>query len=485
MYDTGMHTIVEIRNPAMAEGPLVAPLEFPMETARQIKGYMYELGTRPSEAKRPVLAIATSMPNLGRETLQLRFYEWKNGQLTAHRLPDKAFNKDCPHWDCAEDQKMPVAYFKPPCGNQGMAQCDAQPPMCAVGQTDGCECASSPNSPCGCHLMLDFQTEGNLITLDTADVDNDQRADLAVAASTDLPIAIYYFVPDLDFRPIARTDAAVGSTPRRRRRFSSSNSGVPTGCGAPPTPTSLSARRAVLSSSTPRRGRTARKRSRAWPRRALESWFRCAISGADTFTATPSRGRDRAMGSRTWSWSQRSLFGLNHNAIRQHLAKLVDAELVTEEHAPIVGRGRPRLNYRVHPAADSRWGATGPYERLSLLLSEMIRTGDSAEEVGRHAGRRQRLGADVDDDPIGAVVDAMERQGFEPTVRVRGDRVDVVLRTCPFETTALADPDTVCSIHLGMAQGIAELAGERLVVDELVPHDPRRANCRLRHARRN
>jgi predicted ArsR family transcriptional regulator len=173
-------------------------------------------------------------------------------------------------------------------------------------------------------------------------------------------------------------------------------------------------------------------------------------------------------------------FGLNHNAIRQHLAKLVDAELVTEEHAPIAGRGRPRLIYRVHPSADSRWGATGPYERLSLLLSEMIRTGDSAEEVGRRAGRRQRLGADAADDLVAAVVGAMEGQGFEPTVRVRGDQIDVVLRRCPFETTALADPDTVCSIHLGMARGIAELAGERLVVDELVPHDPRRANCRLR-----
>jgi predicted ArsR family transcriptional regulator len=173
-------------------------------------------------------------------------------------------------------------------------------------------------------------------------------------------------------------------------------------------------------------------------------------------------------------------FGLNHNAIRQHLAKLVRAELVTEEHAPAVGRGRRRLNYRVHPSAESRWGATGPYERLSLMLSEMIRTGDSAEDVGRRAGRRQRLGADAADDPVAAVVDAMERGGFDPTARVRGERVDVVLQTCPFETTALADPDTVCSMHLGFAQGIAELTGGRIVVDELVPHDPRRANCRLR-----
>jgi predicted ArsR family transcriptional regulator len=173
-------------------------------------------------------------------------------------------------------------------------------------------------------------------------------------------------------------------------------------------------------------------------------------------------------------------FGLNHNAIRQHLAKLVDAGLVIEEQAPSAGRGRPRLNYRTHPGADSRWGATGPYERLSLLLSEMLRTGDSAVEVGRRAGRRQRLGAAADEDPISFVVEAMEREGFDPTVRTRGGRVDVVLRTCPFATTALVDPDTVCSIHLGIAQGIAELTDGRIAVDELVPHDPRKANCRLR-----
>ncbi len=175
-------------------------------------------------------------------------------------------------------------------------------------------------------------------------------------------------------------------------------------------------------------------------------------------------------------------FGLNHNAIRQHLAKLVDAGLVIEEQAPSTGRGRgrPRLNYRAHPGADSRWGATGPYERLSLLLSEMLRTGDSAVEVGRRSGRRQRLGAAAEEDPISFLVEAMEREGFDPTVRARGGRVDVVLRTCPFATTALVDPDTVCSIHLGIAQGIAELTEGRIAVDELVPHDPRKANCRLR-----
>ena len=172
--------------------------------------------------------------------------------------------------------------------------------------------------------------------------------------------------------------------------------------------------------------------------------------------------------------------GLNHNAIRQHLAKLVQADLVVEDHAPSKGRGRPRLVYRVHPATDSRWGVTGPYERLSVLLAEMIRTGDSAVDVGRRSVPRRRRGEPVDTDPVGLVVDAMQRGGFDPTVRTRGERVEVTLGTCPFASAALADPDTVCSMHLGIAQGVAALTGGRVVVDELVPHDPRRAKCRLR-----
>jgi predicted ArsR family transcriptional regulator len=173
-------------------------------------------------------------------------------------------------------------------------------------------------------------------------------------------------------------------------------------------------------------------------------------------------------------------FGFNHNAIRQHLAKLVDAGLVTEDRAPSTGRGRPRLVYRVNPAAESRWGVTGPYERLSLLLVEILRSGKSAVEVGRRSVRRRGLGSGAKRDPAAAVVEAMERQGFDPVLRSRGTGIELVLRNCPFESAALADSDTVCAIHLGIAQGVAALSDGRLVVDELVPHDPRKAHCQLR-----
>lgn len=173
-------------------------------------------------------------------------------------------------------------------------------------------------------------------------------------------------------------------------------------------------------------------------------------------------------------------FGFNHNAIRQHLAKLVDADLVTESPAPVTGRGRPKLIYRVSPSAESRWGVAGPYERLSWLLTEIVRSGDTPVEVGRRAIERQRLGSSTPDrDPIGTLVAEMERSGFEPTVRRHGAQVDIVLANCPFSSTAQIDPDTVCNLHLGMAYGVAELV-DGLVIDELVPRDPRRAGCRLR-----
>jgi len=169
----------------------------------------------------------------------------------------------------------------------------------------------------------------------------------------------------------------------------------------------------------------------------------------------------------------------NHNAIRQHLAKLVDADLLVESAAPSVGRGRPALEYTIDPSTDARWGVTGPYERLSILLTELVSSGDTPVEVGHRAGQRLPLEGPTNGEPIAAFVTQMERFGFDPTVRERAGRVDVTLQICPFASAVLADPDTVCDLHLGLAQGLADALGG-IVVDELVRKDPRRANCRLR-----
>lgn len=171
--------------------------------------------------------------------------------------------------------------------------------------------------------------------------------------------------------------------------------------------------------------------------------------------------------------------GINHNAVRQHLSKLVEARLLVEETAPPEGRGRPRLRFSVHPGADSRWGVAGPYERLALWLAEIVRTGDTPFEVGRRVGRREHLRHGAASDPLDVLVGAMARHGFDPAVGRTGADVDIALRACPFVTTAIADPDTVCKLHFGIATGIADSAGG-IIIDELIPEDPRRANCRLR-----
>ncbi|HET6951072.1 MAG TPA: helix-turn-helix domain-containing protein [Acidimicrobiales bacterium] len=171
-------------------------------------------------------------------------------------------------------------------------------------------------------------------------------------------------------------------------------------------------------------------------------------------------------------------FALNHNAIRQHLAKLVDADLASESAEPVGGPGRPRLVYEVDPATESRWGATGPYERLSLLLAEIIASGDTPVEVGRRAVEDHPVPAATPEAAVADVAAVMARQGFEPEVRRRGTGIEIALGTCPFETVAAARPDVVCALHLGLAEGLADKAD--IAVTELVARDPRRAGCCLR-----
>ena len=172
--------------------------------------------------------------------------------------------------------------------------------------------------------------------------------------------------------------------------------------------------------------------------------------------------------------------GLNHNAVRQHLAVLVEAGLVVEELEPESGRpGRRRLLYRLHPEAAGAWGTPGPYEMLATLLAEALEAGESPREVGREAGRRTAMefGAAAGD-ALDALELAMERRGFRPVRSAKGGKVDFVLGRCPFEDVAATNPESVCQLHLGLAEGFADVAGGVDVV-RLVAKNPRRAGCRL------
>ncbi len=173
-------------------------------------------------------------------------------------------------------------------------------------------------------------------------------------------------------------------------------------------------------------------------------------------------------------------FGLNHNAIRQHLAKLVEAGLVIQTLAPVKGRGRPRQMFEVDSAVDR--AGDGPYRRLNLLLVEMLRTGDDPVEVGRRTGQWLIAQRGQGTDAVEGLEHALRRGGFDPILVGESETPEFVLRHCPFADTAAADPDTICAIHLGLTQGLAD-GYEGVVVDALEPRDPHRAGCRLRFHR--
>lgn len=174
-------------------------------------------------------------------------------------------------------------------------------------------------------------------------------------------------------------------------------------------------------------------------------------------------------------------FGLNHNAIRQHVAKLCGAGLVIEHHEPPSGPGRPPVRYRPVAGVAERWGGPNPYEALSMMLVGLLHDGGSPYEAGRAAGQRaaRQYGsgsATID------MLDTIGRQlGFEPR-RAPGrlGGTDVILDRCPFEGAASLAPEVVCEIHRGFADGIGDCGDEHTVVAGLVSRPPQRAGCRIR-----
>lgn len=169
---------------------------------------------------------------------------------------------------------------------------------------------------------------------------------------------------------------------------------------------------------------------------------------------------------------------LNHNAVRQHLAVLREAGLIVEEVEERNRIGRPRLMYHLHPEAAGSWGTPGPYAWLANLLSEAVSHNEDPRQTGRREGHRVAAQLYGTEDPMDVLEETMTRRGFRPVRAERRRQVNFVLGRCPFAEVAIEHPDTVCRLHLGFAEGVAEgLGGVQL--DQLVPKNARRAGCRL------
>lgn len=168
----------------------------------------------------------------------------------------------------------------------------------------------------------------------------------------------------------------------------------------------------------------------------------------------------------------------NHNAVRQHLVVLKEADLVIEETEQRARPGRPRLLYRQHPEVAERWDVPGSYAWLAGLLSTAIRRGQGPRQAGRQDGHRRAAEISGPGDPADLMEQELSRRGFRPARAERGRRLEFTLGRCPFAEVAVADPDTVCELHLGLAEGLAEGLGQ-LQVAALTPSDLFEGGCRL------
>ena len=162
--------------------------------------------------------------------------------------------------------------------------------------------------------------------------------------------------------------------------------------------------------------------------------------------------------------------GCNHNAVRQHLARLREAGLVEETIEDRTTPGRPRHLYRAAVPPN-------PYARLSKLLLSLYAHGRTPRATGREHGRADATVA-ASADAIDALEDDARRNGFAPRRVTKGRRVELVLDACPLAEAAVDDPRTVCALHRGLAEGLVEAIGGARV-ESFAVHDPYDAGCRI------
>jgi len=162
--------------------------------------------------------------------------------------------------------------------------------------------------------------------------------------------------------------------------------------------------------------------------------------------------------------AQRS--GLHANTVRFHLNRLVAAGLARRHVGEPGLPGRPRLTFAAVPEHELDSG-----QRNYQLLADML-AGFIAEAVPDPAGQAQQVGRAwgsylaarpapghrvTVDESLRELLRVLDDIGFSPLLRADDDgQHRILLRHCPFLEVATARGEVVCSLHLGLMQGVLE-----------------------------
>jgi len=167
--------------------------------------------------------------------------------------------------------------------------------------------------------------------------------------------------------------------------------------------------------------------------------------------------------------------GLHANTARFHLDALAEAGLAERRPEERDQPGRPRILYAAVPDA-ARAGKRN-YRLLAEILTGYLaahlpQPAQAAREAGQAWGRyladppppHRRVDADAATEQLVGILDEI---GFAPESVTTDDDRRVLLRHCPFRETAEEHREVVCSVHLGLMQGVLAGLDAPLTADRL------------------
>ncbi len=165
---------------------------------------------------------------------------------------------------------------------------------------------------------------------------------------------------------------------------------------------------------------------------------------------------------------------LHLNTVRPHLERMREVGLLQARPDTSGGVGRPQKLYELASDAPSLGLEPPVYPLLAQMLLQVavssVADPDVVLEAGRAAGRSLAhrsqpvsSGTREPGDCGEQTIAMLEELGFDPASVVHDGTTTVAFGHCPFGELAKAQPQVVCSLHLGMMEGFAdELGGGRV-----------------------
>ncbi len=169
--------------------------------------------------------------------------------------------------------------------------------------------------------------------------------------------------------------------------------------------------------------------------------------------------------------------GLHVNTARFHLDALVEAGIADRASEEREHPGRPRTLYMARP--DAARGGRRSYRLLAEILTSYVAAETpQPEQAAMRAGRAwggylanrpppfRRVDADT---ATKQLVDRLDEIGFTSEVVTAGRQRQILLHHCPFREAAEEHREVVCSIHLGLMQGILAAIDAPVEAERLEP----------------